>query len=123
MEEKEIKKIVPEAGAFMESLKRNNRQIRSDRAEAIGEDAEMQYKRQVEDYDIQITRMKRQMENMLDLSPSHAQSLKLAEDFNADEYVQKDVDLGMEIWKVEQRLAIAKARYTYLFGVELKSAN
>ena len=30
-------------GAFVNSLKRNNKQIKADRAEAIGEDAEIEY--------------------------------------------------------------------------------
>lgn len=36
-------------GAFIESLKRNNRQIREDRALNISEDAELLYKRKIED--------------------------------------------------------------------------
>jgi len=36
-------------GAFLSSLKRNNKQIRDDRAAAIGESAQLLYKRAVED--------------------------------------------------------------------------
>ena len=41
-------------GAFVASLKRNNSKIRSDRATAIAEDAQLIYKREVEDLQIQI---------------------------------------------------------------------
>ena len=103
-------------GAFIDSLKRNNKQIRDDRATAIAEDAQIQYRRLVEDLEVQIKRMKRERENMLDLSPSHAQSLVLASDFNSDEYVKKDIELGVKIRNDEIKLEIAKKQYEYLFG-------
>ena len=83
MEKKEMQ------GIFFESLKRNNKQIRDDRAQAIAEDTEMAYKRQVEDLAIKIKRLSRQREGMLDLSPTDAMSLKLANDFDAQEFVEK----------------------------------
>jgi len=104
-------------GAFLESLKRNNRQIRSDRAEAIGEDTELVYKRIIEDLELSVRKMKREQENMLDLSPTNAQSLVLASDFNSTIYVDKDVELGVKIRNTEIKLEIAKKRYNYLFGV------
>lgn len=105
-------------GAFIDSLKRNNRQIRDDRAISIAEDAQLVYKREIEDLEMGIKRMKRDQENMLDLSPTNAQSLVLASDFKAAEYVNKDVDLSFEIWKTEAKLKLAKERYAYLFGGE-----
>lgn len=103
-------------GAFLSSLKRNNKAIRDDRAEAIGEDAQVLYRRQIEDLRLAIRRMERDQENMLDLSPDTAISLKLASDFNATEYVMKDLDLGVKIRNESIRLEIAEKRYAYLFG-------
>jgi hypothetical protein len=103
-------------GAFISSLKRNNKQIRSDRAQAIAEDTELIYKRKIEDLDLSIKKMKREQENMLDLSPTDAQSLILASDFNSSDYTQKDIDLGVKIRNQEITLEIAKKRYEYLFG-------
>jgi hypothetical protein len=103
-------------GAFFQSLKRNNKQIRDDRALAIVEDAQLLYKREVEDLEVNINRMKRDQENMLDLSPETATSLKLASDFNANEYVSKDLELGVKIRNEEIKLDIAKKRFAYLFG-------
>jgi len=105
-------------GAFISSLKRNNKQIRSDRATAIAEDAQIMYRRQVEDLDVRLKRMKRDRENMLDLSPSDSISLKLASDFNSAEYVEKDIQLGVDIRNTEIKRDIARAQYEYLFGVE-----
>jgi len=103
-------------GAFVDALKRNNKQIRSDRATSISEDTEMIYKRQIEDIELQLRKMKREQENMLDLSPTDANSLVLASDFDCAKYVEKDILLGLNIRNAEIKLEIAKARFDYLFG-------
>lgn len=106
---------VVQAGAFLDSLKRNNKQIRQDRADAIGEDTELRYKRSIEDLELSIKKMKREQENMLDLSPTHADSLVLASDFDSDNYVSKDVELGVKIRNASIKLEIARERFNYLF--------
>ena len=103
-------------GAFVDSLKRNNKQIRDDRATAICEDAQIMYRRKVEDLEVKIKRMRRDRDNMLDLSPENALSLKLASDFNSEEYVEKDIQLGVNIRNAEIQLEIATKQYKYLFG-------
>ena len=103
-------------GAFYASLIRNNRQIRDDRATAIMEDTELVYKRKIEDFELMIKKMKREQENMLDLSPTNAQSLVLASDFDSSAYVDKDIEIGVKIRNMEIKLEIAKTRYAYLFG-------
>jgi len=102
-------------GAFIVSLKRNNKQIRDDRAAAIGEDTELLYKRQMEDLDVNLRRMRREQENMLDLSPHDTHSLVLASDFDSAEYVAKDITLGVKIRNEQIKLDIARERYQYLF--------
>jgi hypothetical protein len=104
------------SGAFMTTLTRNNKKIREDRALSIAEDAELLYKRKVEDLETQIKRKKRDRENMLDLSPASADSLIVASDFKADDFVAKDLAIGLEIRNLEIALEIAKSRYEYLFG-------
>lgn len=104
------------SGAFIGSLKRNNKQIRDDRATSIAEDTQLTYKRQIEDLTMLIKKMKREQENMLDLSPTDAQSLVLASDFDSKAYAEKDVELGVKIRNAEIKLEIATKRYDYLFG-------
>jgi hypothetical protein len=103
-------------GMFISSLKRNNKQIRDDRASAIADVAQLKYKRKVEDLEMSIRDMKREQDNMLDLSPTNAQSLIIASDFDADAYIAKDLELGVRIRNEEIRLDIAKKRYEFLFG-------
>ncbi len=113
----------PGEGAFLVSLKRNNSKIREDRARAIVEDAQIMYKREVEDLAIALKRLRREQDNMLDLSPTDADSLVLATDFDARAYVNKDLELGIRIRNYTIRLEIAKKRYAYLFGEELDIAS
>jgi hypothetical protein len=102
-------------GAFLQSLKRNNDRIREDRAQAIAEDAQLIYKREIEDMDLQIKRLKRERDSLLDLSPTNADSLVLAADFDAKAFVQKDIHIGVQMRNLEIKLDIAKLRYRYLF--------
>ena len=107
--------IMPE-GAFQDSLMRNNRKIRQDRAVVIVESAYINYKRLVEDLDLEIKQVKRDRENMLDLSPTTAQSLVVASDFDAPEFVKKDIALGVKIRNLEITRDVAKQRFIHLFG-------
>lgn len=110
MEEKKI------SGAFIDSLKRNNKQIRNDRAESLYEDTELIYKRIIEDLQLEIKKKQRERENMLDLSPANATNLVLGKDFNAEEFVTKDVGLAIDIRNLNIKVEEAKKRYNYLFG-------
>lgn len=103
-------------GAFNASLVRNNKQIRSDRAIAITEDAQLLYKRQVEDLETKIKRMRRERENMLDLSPGDKNSLMLATDFDGSAFAAKDLELAVNIRNEEIKLGLAQERYNHLFG-------
>lgn len=109
---------VKKQGAFINSLKRNNKQIRDDRAQTIVEDTELMYSRYIEDLKIEIKKMKREQENMLDLSPTTTDSLILASDFDSSAYINKDIELGIKIRNSEIKLEIAEARFKYLFQGE-----
>lgn len=102
-------------GKFVASLQRNNTKIKHDRAVAIGEDAQVVFKRVVEDLEIEIKKKKRDRENMLDLSPENSLSLMVASDFDAAKFVSKDLALGVDIRNLEIKLDIAAARYAELF--------
>lgn len=106
----------PPAGAFLGTLTRNNKQIRADRALAITEDAQTLYKRQIEDMQMELKRLGRERVNMLDLSPTDATSLKLASDFNAQDFVTKDIEIGVRMRNLNIKLDIAQESYANLFG-------
>ncbi len=102
-------------GAFVASLKRNNKQIKDDRATAIADMAQMRYRRQVEDMEMEIKCMRRDRDNMLDLSPDNTQSLMVAKNFNDAEFVKRDLELGIKIRNAEIALEIADTQYKHLF--------
>jgi len=102
-------------GAFISSLQRNNRKIREDRAISISEDTRTLYKRKIEDLEIKIKKLSRERDNMLDLSPTSADSLVLASDFDGGAFVDKDLQIGIDIRNLRIQLEIAKARFAYLF--------
>lgn len=103
-------------GAFVASLKRNNKSIKDDRAIAIAEDAEMAFRRSIEDMRVDMKRMARAQTNMLDLSPENSYSLMLGKDFDSAKFVDEDARLGLDMRNLGIKLEIAEARYTELFG-------
>ncbi len=102
-------------GSFYANLARNNSKIRGDRAIAITEDAQLLYKREVEDMELKLKKLTRERESMLDLSPTTADSLILASDFNAEKFVKKDIELGVAVRNLEIAIDIARTRYAFLF--------
>ncbi len=103
-------------GVFFASLVRNNKKIRADRAASINDETTTLFKRTVEDIALEIKKLKRERESMLDLSPTSADSLVLASDFNSKGFVEKDLELGVKIRNLEIKFEIAQNRYNYLFG-------
>ena len=100
---------------FIESLQRNNDQIREDRARIIGEDAELIYRRKVEDIELKIKRLEREQEGLTDVSPLDKNSLTFA-DFQPEAFVQKDIELSLIIRNLNIQLELTRARFEYLFG-------
>ena len=100
---------------FIESLQRNNDQIREDRARTIGADSELIYRRRVEDIGLKIKRMEREQEGLIDISPLDRNSLTFA-DFQPEAFVQKDIELSLTIRNLNIQLEVAIKRFEYLFG-------
>lgn len=103
-------------GAFYDSLIRNNKQIKSDRAEAILEDAELYYSRKIQDLQTVKKKLVRDRKSLLDLSPTNAQSLVLASDFDAQAFITRDLEIGLKIREIDIQLEILEAQYSYYFA-------
>ena len=100
---------------FIESLQRNNDQIREDRARTIREDSELIYRRKVEDIELKIKRLEREQEGLIDISPLDKNSLTFA-DFQPEAFVQKDIELSLLIRNLNIQLEVSTKRFEYLFG-------
>lgn len=109
--------VLEPKGAFYGSLTRNNKQIRADRATSISEDTMLMFKRKVEDLEVKLRRLKMDRENLLDMSPDNTTSLKMPSEFSSEEFIDKDLKLGLAIRETEILLDIATTRFKYLFGV------
>jgi len=103
-------------GFVQESLSRSNKQIRLERGDAIAEDLEMIYKREIEDKRIVIKRLERQQTNAFDFSPTNSQSLVMGKDFDAGQVKDEDLATALLMHNETIKLSIAKKRYNYLFG-------
>ena len=77
-------------GSFVTSLRRNNKQIRDDRALAIAEDAELIFKREVEDITTALKVAKRERDSMLDLGGTSTTTIISQSDFDAKAFVAKE---------------------------------
>jgi len=103
-------------GLFNKTLKRNSANIRSDRAEAIGEQAQIKYKRTIEDLQLNIKDLQREQANLLDMSPDNITSLIMAKNFNAQGFCESDITIGLKIRDEKIKLEVASERYVELFG-------
>lgn len=111
--EQELKKM---KGAFVTSLQRRNKDILNDRALAIAQRAQRSYRRKIEDVMDEIRELKITRVGNLDLSPGDKNSLTLANNFDPDDFVGKDLQSGKQIENLEITLRILEERYAYLFG-------
>jgi hypothetical protein len=102
-------------GALGASLNRNAREIKRDRAVSVHEQIELIYKRKIEDMEMEMKTLQRKREGRLDMSPSNSMSLILAVDFDANGFVNSDLEDTLRIRELRIKIEEAKARYDYLF--------
>lgn len=106
----------PTGGAFGTSLHRNNKAIRRGRANALAADANTMYRRLVEDLELELRQLRRRQQDLLDLSPTDANSLVPAADFDAEAFAADDHALSVQIRNIEIKLGLATDRLRFLFG-------
>jgi hypothetical protein len=104
-------------GALQDSLDRNIKTIKADRAAEISEDGEIAYKRKVEDLRTSLNKLTRSRNRTLDLSPDNSLSL-LTKNFNGEEFADSDMETSINIRNAEIAFQIGKERYKFLFGKE-----
>jgi len=113
-------KVVESTGFLNESLSRGNKQIRAERGDAILEDLEMVYKREIEDKTVDLKRLERKKTNAFDFSPTNTQSLIMGKDFDAGEVMTEHLKVALDIHNTSIKLKIAKESYNFLFGQSYK---
>lgn len=117
MAKEEVQNVqTTKTGFVYQSLARSNKQIRQERGDAIAEDLEMTYKREVEDLAMSLRRLKRDRDNMFDFSPTNSQSLVMAKNLESADIKEKDLQITMEIRNTTIKYDLAVDRYVNLFG-------
>jgi hypothetical protein len=104
-----------QVGKFSQLLRRNNKQIRDDRATQIVESTQLKYKRLIEDLEIEIKDLQRSRDSLLDLSPANTQSLTIGLDFDPNTFVKAHMDITLKIRNSKIQLNEAKEQYSALF--------
>lgn len=103
-------------GALFKSLSRNPSKIRLDRAKDINDDTARYLKRDIEDLQDEIVKLKRRREAALDLSGESALSTKPAVDFNVRNFLDEDHSMTIQIREKTIAVAAKMKRYNYLCG-------
>lgn len=120
MEEKQnitdVETEVELTGVLGDSLKRNSKEIREDRAAFIFEDLEQEYDRAVNDLDRDIKRKMSEQNRQFDFSPGTTISLTLKDDFDPRNIMEQDISRSMEIREMKVRRNELAKRYNTLFG-------
>lgn len=114
-----MEKTIKNKGLFIETLTRRNPKILQDRATAILRKAELNFRRTVEDIAVKIEEIKTDLSAMLDLSPTSADSLKLASDFDENFFTKDYIALGIKLRNEEIKLEIASKQFEELFGKKI----
>lgn len=102
-------------GALWGSISRNIKQIKEGRALSILEDAELAYKRKIENMENALRKLNRKVEDSLDMSPDSTTTL-LMKDFDADAFIEDDAKAAYDIRNSTIQLNECKKRYNTLFG-------
>lgn len=105
-------------GNFKNDLMRSFKEIKESRAISVAEDLEICYKRKIEDLCKKLRQCQRDREDMvLDLAPSNIGNNRVVpSDFNVDQFMEKDLKIGLTKRETEIHLEILLARYEQLVG-------
>jgi hypothetical protein len=107
--------LAAKGGELWSSLSRNIKQIKEGRALSILEDAELSYKRKIENMTQTLKRLHRNVEASLDMSPENVTTLKMV-DFDPEAFIESDANSAYEIRNISIQLNECKKRYNKLFG-------
>lgn len=105
-------------GTFKNSLTQSFKNIRESKASSITEDVELSYKREIEDLCRKVRQCDRDREDILiNLAPSNITSTSVVpSDFNSDEFLKRDIQIGLTKRDALIKLEITISRYEDLFG-------
>lgn len=110
-------------GALGQSLARNSKQIKLDRAMNIHRTGEKEFRRRIEDLDDRIINLSQERDSLLDMSPDDANKLTIGTDFRASEFYEAVRKFTLQIRETKVELDEMKAQYEYIFGQKIGTAS
>lgn len=110
--------LVEKRGKFFESLNRSFKNVRADRAAAVVDDVEIEFKRCVENLWRDIKRLNSKKLGLLDLSSSNALTIKSVEDIKPEAFVAEYVKVNVDLRKTKIQYLVARKAYNELFGTK-----
>lgn len=110
---------VSKNGLIHDSLSRSNKKIRSERGDALAEQLETTFRRDIEDIRYKIKDLERNRRGMYDFSPDNAHSLVMLRDVNAKAILEKEKEATDNIRNMKIELELSEERFLELFGKEI----
>jgi hypothetical protein len=98
-------------------MTRNNKELRDGRALDILEGLELQYKRAIENMEMELKVKRRSRDQNFDIAPTKSFDLTMNVE-DAATFVDKDIKLGVDIRQLELKLEVAKKQYEEMFEEE-----
>jgi hypothetical protein len=94
----------------------NEKPTASKRATVAAKDAESLYKREMQNLERLIRLLKKEQDNMANLSPTDKRASEITDAIDSGTYVSKEIEIGVKIRDLEKKLETAKKRFQFLFG-------
>lgn len=103
-------------GLLYDTLNRSGKQVLQDRASDIVTDTRYDYEYTLRQMEKEIRDKKAEQKTNMDLSPISKDALSFTNTFKTKEWVQKDVELTVEIARLELKYQALNARFRELYG-------
>ena len=102
--------------SIKDSLTRNSKTIKQDRADEILESILITGKRKVEDLELQLTKLLRKKRSLVDLSPNTTFTIISVEEFEKIDLFERFCELNAEIRNKKIAINVARKSYNELSG-------
>jgi hypothetical protein len=73
------------------------------------------YKREIQKLAHLIRCLKKEQEDLADMTPTEAEISEITDAIDSGAYVSKEIEIGVKIMELEKKLESAKKRYRFLF--------
>lgn len=120
IEEEVVNQDAAGPGLFDQSLKRNFKQIREDRADLMKKSTRALYKREIDDLYTELDTLEVDRNNLLDFAGDSTTHVLNPSDFDAKNFISRDKSLTMKAREISIQIEEYTKRFNSLFGLKYK---